>query len=250
MKNIQINGLEHYLISENGNVYNTLSTRKVILDKPKLLKSWPNKNTGYYTVVLRNGIDKPKCLYVHRLVAQHYLPNPLNLPEVNHKDFDKSNNSVNNLEWVTKKQNMHHKKISNLQYNGKSFQILNDKQLLDKGINEYTKMGRLDILKNIWNCSTTTARKILINQKVEIYKKNLIPVYIKKELIEVFKNNPNWKYRHLNGYAQKNYNIILTRASAYSIMKNKSSFFLKTKIFENIKKNIVQKTVFDFENNI
>jgi hypothetical protein len=80
----------YYLVDKNGNVYNSIQTgfgglrqRK----EPKQIKSWANKNTGYHTVVLRNGIDKANCQYVHRLVAGAYLPNPLNLPEVNHNFY-------------------------------------------------------------------------------------------------------------------------------------------------------------------
>ncbi len=46
--------------------------------------------------------------FVHRLVAQTYLPNPQKLPEVNHKDANKRNNKVLNLEWVTRQQNADH----------------------------------------------------------------------------------------------------------------------------------------------
>ena len=58
----------------------------------------------YRTVcICING--KPKSFYVHRLVAELFLPNPNRLPEVNHKDENPSNNDVSNLEWCTSKYN-------------------------------------------------------------------------------------------------------------------------------------------------
>lgn len=59
---------------------------------------------GYNQVCLyKNGISTG--LRVHRLVAQAFLPNPDNLPQVNHKDEDKTNNNVDNLEWCDNKYN-------------------------------------------------------------------------------------------------------------------------------------------------
>ena len=76
--------------------------------KGKILKN-TNKNGDYFSVVLKN---KNKTLYakIHRLVAEAFIPNPNNLPCVNHIDGNKQNNKVENLEWVTYKENFEHSK--------------------------------------------------------------------------------------------------------------------------------------------
>lgn len=67
----------------------------------------PVYNKGYYKVDLyRNGHSVSRR--IHRLVAKAFMPNPKNLPEVNHKDGNKLNNNVENLEWVTNSKNMKH----------------------------------------------------------------------------------------------------------------------------------------------
>lgn len=65
------------------------------------------QRTGYYAVMLWLG-NKSKCAKVHRLVAEAFIPNPDNLPCINHKDGDKLNNQVTNLEWCTYQENMQH----------------------------------------------------------------------------------------------------------------------------------------------
>jgi hypothetical protein len=69
----------------------------------------PSKGgTGYHVVQLfKEGVRK--SITVHRLVATTFIDNPQNLPQINHLDFDKSNNAVSNLEWCTAKQNMAHR---------------------------------------------------------------------------------------------------------------------------------------------
>ena len=63
---------------------------------------------GYLKVSLcKNG--EIKYYFIHRLVAEMFIPNPNNLPCVNHKDCNTSNNNVNNLEWVTHKENNSYK---------------------------------------------------------------------------------------------------------------------------------------------
>ena len=64
-------------------------------------------NSGYYFVDLTYKY-KRKHFYVHRLVAEAFIPNPDNLPQVNHKDEDKTNNIAENLEWCDRKYNMNY----------------------------------------------------------------------------------------------------------------------------------------------
>lgn len=91
-----INGFPHYTVTESGHV----------VRDGKVVKPWKNFN-GYWRVTLwYNGVKK--SFYVHRLVAEIYVPNPNNLPQVDHLDEDKSNNHHSNLAWVTASQNMRH----------------------------------------------------------------------------------------------------------------------------------------------
>ena len=69
----------------------------------KILKPTKIKNGYLYVGLHKNGIQK--TVRVHRLVASAFIPNPQNLPCVNHKDEDKTNNAVDNLEWCTSQYN-------------------------------------------------------------------------------------------------------------------------------------------------
>ena len=87
-----------YLITEEGDVYSR---------KFGKLKKMKQRTERYKAINLWNN-GKEKAHYVHRLVAETYIPNPDNLPEVNHKDEDKTNNNVANLEWSTHADNVQH----------------------------------------------------------------------------------------------------------------------------------------------
>ena len=117
----KITGFPQYKINTNGQIKNS---------KNKIL-SQSISNNGYYRVHLcKNG--KAKWYAVHKLVAQTFIPNPLHLPEVNHKDENKLNNNVDNLEWCDSKYNTNYgtrnKRISkaklNNTYNTKQVQCI------------------------------------------------------------------------------------------------------------------------------
>ena len=84
-----------YQVSNLGRVKNKRRNR--------LLKLRLERN-GYLRVSLYKN-SKVSCKFVHRLVAQNFIPNPNNLEYVNHKDEDKSNNDASNLEWCTRRYN-------------------------------------------------------------------------------------------------------------------------------------------------
>jgi len=87
------NGL--YLVSEDGQIFSVQSNR--------VLKSQRQKN-GYYRIELNYG-GKSHREFIHRLVAEAFIPNPNNYPVVNHKDENPSNNHADNLEWCTHEYN-------------------------------------------------------------------------------------------------------------------------------------------------
>ncbi len=101
------NFINNYEIYRDGSV-------KRVATNPLMGKSYVGRflkqescKNGYKRVTLCDQ-GKTKRFLVHRLVAMVYLPNPDNLPQVNHKDGNKCNNSVENLEWVSAKDNNLH----------------------------------------------------------------------------------------------------------------------------------------------
>lgn len=92
----QIDLTPYYEVSSNGEVRNAKTKKE--------LKGTPDKD-GYLKVYLTMGLEKNKYVPIHRLVAQTFISNPENLPQVNHKDENKENNNVENLEWCTREYN-------------------------------------------------------------------------------------------------------------------------------------------------
>lgn len=109
------------------------------------------KSCGYIYVNLYNG-DKR----VHRLVAEAFIPNPENKPEVNHKDEVKTNNCVENLEWVTAKENAN--------FGTKNVRVAKANRnhvALSKPVVQYSKAGELI---EVYPSVREAARKLGLNQ--------------------------------------------------------------------------------------
>lgn len=94
----QIKDYPNYYIYDNGDILN--------INTNKILEGSIGENGYRYFRLSQNG--KKKMLYCHRLVAEAFIPNPQNLPVVNHKDGNKLNNNVENLEWATYSDNIIH----------------------------------------------------------------------------------------------------------------------------------------------
>ena len=105
-----IAGYDGYQVSNCGRVKSFKSGESKIL-KPSVV------HHGYRRVTLRSA-GAIKSFAVHRLVAEEFIPNPDGKSEINHRDGDKSNNHVSNLEWCTRAENMRHAADTGLRPSG------------------------------------------------------------------------------------------------------------------------------------
>ena len=96
-----------YQVSNLGNIKSLNRTTNIPnakrIEKEKILKL--NTRNGYYVINLRKN-GKRISKQIHRLVAEAFIPNNDNKPFVNHKDFNRLNNNIENLEWCTQKENV------------------------------------------------------------------------------------------------------------------------------------------------
>lgn len=102
-----IQGYSDYQVSDKGRIWSAKSQRYLIPSQ---------KENGYYQINLIADNGKRKKEYIHRLVAIAFIENPHNHAQVHHKDKDRTNNVVENLEWTDSKEHMKHHGCKVYQY--------------------------------------------------------------------------------------------------------------------------------------
>lgn len=189
----KIKGYSHYRIYSNGRIYSEFINRYIT----------PTEDSSNYlqnTLVDDNG--NRKTIKTHRLVAMAFLPNPENLPDVNHKDFNRKNNNVGNLEWCTEKYNTQYTALYNIDNNKESYmklsplteeQVLLIPTLLNYGfsvklISKLYKVGHITI-RNIITGKTWRWLKLNFNRKSFIRDYITIPKNLYNELLKVGVDN-------------------------------------------------------------
>lgn len=152
----------HIVGYENEYQINELGQIRTLKDTPKhkkydLLKPQISKRNGYvYQMLYKNG--KKKLLRVHRLVAEAFLANKNNLPQVNHKDGNKQNNCVDNLEWCNQSTNMKHAYKNGLQKPSENQKqsIINTNKLKQKKVFQIKDGKIINVFSGISEASRKT----------------------------------------------------------------------------------------------
>ena len=192
----QVRSLDRYVKYSNGRIH---------LHKGKVLS--PVKDKYGYLVVCLYCNEKQKIIKIHRLVAQAFIPNPNNLPEVNHKDEDKTNNSVDNLEWCTAKYNSNYGNRTKNIVNTRVKNGYADPDFIGFGLNEKEYMkeyGRIYYEKN--------------KDKFKEYSKIYYQEH-KKELLEKYKERKKeWRENNREKYNERKREYRLKK-------KNKQNIF-------------------------
>lgn len=128
----------------------------------------PTDNGSGYLIVSLTKNEKRKNHYIHRIVAEAFIPNKENKPTVNHKDRDKQNNIISNLEWATFSEQIHHVVATGKKPHAKNYTTSRVIELSPEIISAYEK-GRsvTDISRKLSICPQTI-NKVLNEHGIQI----------------------------------------------------------------------------------
>lgn len=178
----KINNFSHYRIYNDGKIYSEFIN--------KFITPTEDSN-GYLQNTIVDDFGNRKTIKNHRLVAIAFLPNPNNYPDVNHKDFNRKNNNIKNLEWCTEEYNTHYTRDYNLEYNSSSYKklspLIEEQVLLIPTLLNYGFSVKL--ISKLYNVGHITIRNIITKKtwrwlKLNFNKESFLreTIYIPKEL--------------------------------------------------------------------
>lgn len=164
-----------YTIDTEGNIKN--------INTGKYLK-YATTSAGYYTVGLQLKDNSRKIFYIHILVAEMFLDKPFNAEQVNHKDKNRTNNSIDNLEWCSQLENIEHQFTNN------------NKPVLGKPKSEWNKVskGEINGMSKITDENCHYICKLLSEgySRKEILE--MCDFYISYDIIRFIHTRKRWKH--------------------------------------------------------
>lgn len=219
-------------------------------------KVWSNKSNRFLARKICNGYLIFKDLSIHRLVAETFIPNPENKPYVNHINSDKLDNRVENLEWVTQKENCaaHNKKISHprkvvqIDMNGKIVNKFDSLKEAGESIGYSASAISKVVLKinntaggYVWEyeefyikiLDISEGKQVYDNHKYYVFPNGTIYNNIRKALVKPIKNASGYCYVTISNCKTKR-NHYVHRIVADHFIENKDKY--KTQVNHKNKK--------------
>ena len=175
-----------YQISNKGNIKSLARINEQGRQMPERILKPSKDKDGYLRIGLSKGSRKDYAYFrINRLVAEHFIPNPLSLPQVNHEDGNRNNNEVNNLKWCNNSYNQWHRchvnnNPPNNDYKKKKVKVI----LLDEKILVFDS---IEETANYFKCTSSAIKNKLYNRVSNpSFRRKTDPLYgVKFEFSEV-----------------------------------------------------------------